>query len=264
VNLKRILWRIGDYVRYRMCAVNEHGVHSPFVFQLLKDVLRTHPDSKRALIAQKMRAAALKNQTLIPMVDFGAGSTLGREKRNKTVSRICTQSAITCHKGNLLFRLARHFQPEIIIELGTNLGLGTACLAEACPGSVILSIEGNPHLARWASENLSASFPKCVEVICGQFDDELPRLLNRSSRCDLVYIDGNHTFEATTRYFEILLPFVHSDSVLVFDDIHWSAEMKKAWDTIVSHQAAVLTVDFYCFGLVFFRQGVPKQHFVLK
>lgn len=255
---------MADYTLYRMSAVNEHGVHSPFVFHLLKDVLRSPQDSGQALTMRKMRVNALKNQSMVPTVDFGAGSTLGANKGAKSVARICEQSAISLSKGDLLFRLARHFKPVCIIELGTNLGLGMACLAEACPEAVIFSIEGNPHLAQLAAENLSAYFPDRVEVVCGRFDDALPGILQRVAKCDFVFIDGNHTFDATTRYFEMLLPYMHPETVLVFDDIHWSAEMKQAWDLIASHTASVLTVDFYNFGLVFFRQGVTKQHFVLR
>src|SRR5690606_17020814 len=49
---------------------------------------------------------------------------------------------------------------------------------------------------------------------------------------DLLYIDGNHQKEATLSYFEKLLPTVHNDSVMIFDDIHWSRDMEEAWEEI--------------------------------
>jgi hypothetical protein len=36
--------------------------------------------------------------------------------------------------------------------------------------------------------------------------------------------------------------------ILVFDDIYWSAEMKKAWMAIM--EDAVITIDLYKLGIV--------------
>ena len=81
---------------------------------------------------------------------------------------------------------------------------------------------------------------------------------------DLIFIDGNHQKEATLNYFEKLLSAVHNDSVMIFDDIHWSKEMEAAWEEIKLHPEVSVTIDTFYWGLVFFRREQAKEHFVIR
>lgn len=86
----------------------------------------------------------------------------------------------------------------------------------------------------------------------------------QTTNYDLIYIDGNHQKEATLRYFEELLATVHNDSVMIFDDIHWSKEMEEAWVEIKLHPQVKVTIDTFQWGLVFFRREQEKEHFVIR
>lgn len=46
--------------------------------------------------------------------------------------------------------------------------------------------------------------------------------------------------------------------------IHRSREKEASWNVICGHAEVVLTMDFYDYGYVFYREGMEKQHFVLK
>jgi hypothetical protein len=53
--------------------------------------------------------------------------------------------------------------------------------------------------------------------------------------------------------------------MVIFDDIHWSAEMEQAWNTIRENNAVRLSVDLFFIGLVFFSdQFKEKQHFTIR
>ena len=82
---------------------------------------------------------------------------------------------------------------------------------------------------------------------------------------DLVYIDGNHTYGATSNYFNELLKITNENSILIFDDIYWSEEMAKVWQEIKNHAAVTLSIDLYKMGLIFFRkENKQKEHFCLR
>ena len=85
--------------------------------------------------------------------------------------------------------------------------------------------------------------------------------MNEIGKFDLVFIDGNHKKEATLRYFNLLLPYVHSNSIVIFDDIRWSNEMEMAWCEIYSHKNIKLSIDLFNLGIVFFNEKLIKQHF---
>jgi len=80
----------------------------------------------------------------------------------------------------------------------------------------------------------------------------------------LVFIDGDHRKQSTISYYESILPYTHNDSILVFDDINWSAEMKEAWQNIIARPEVTLSLDFYRMGMVFFRKEIRQpQHLQL-
>jgi hypothetical protein len=50
----------------------------------------------------------------------------------------------------------------------------------------------------------------------------------------------------------------------VFDDIYHSREMSEAWNAIKDNDAVTKSIDLFSIGIVFFRTGQPKQHFILR
>ncbi|QED37791.1 class I SAM-dependent methyltransferase [Antarcticibacterium arcticum] len=91
-----------------------------------------------------------------------------------------------------------------------------------------------------------------------------PTTDNSQLTTDLIYFDGNHQKETTLKYFEMLLPLAHNESVFIFDDIHWSKGMEEAWEEIKSHQRVRVTIDSFFWGIVFFRQEQEKEHFIIR
>ena len=55
------------------------------------------------------------------------------------------------------------------------------------------------------------------------------------------------------------------ETILIFDDIHWSAEMEKAWAEIKANPSVTLTIDLFFIGLVFVRKAQKeKEHFIIR
>ena len=78
------------------------------------------------------------------------------------------------------------------------------------------------------------------------------------------FFDANHRFEPTVSYFELCLEKATEGSIFVFDDIHWSDEMHRAWQVIRNHPEVMISIDLFFVGLIFFRKNQPKQDFVLR
>jgi len=123
-------------------------------------------------------------------------------------------------------------------------------------------LEGSEALLEIAKKNLENKHS--IDWILGNIDQNLERTLEKIEKLDFVFFDANHRYEATMRYFETCLKKAHQDSVFIFDDIYWSAEMKKAWKEICANEKIGFSIDFFEVGVVFFRQKQAKQHFLLK
>ena len=53
------------------------------------------------------------------------------------------------------------------------------------------------------------------------------------------------------------------DVMFVAEKIHENKQNETFWNTICIHPDVTLTIDLYHQGLVFFREGMEKQNFVL-
>jgi predicted O-methyltransferase YrrM len=161
--------------------------------------------------------------------------------------------------------MVKYCKPHNILELGTSLGLSTSYLALAAPGANIITMEGASSVAARARQNFDRLNFQNITIIEGNFDQTLGAGLSQSPQLDFVFVDGNHRREPTERYFKQLLPVVHNDSILIFDDIHWSREMEQAWETIVENSAVRCSIDLFFAGILFFRQEFrEKQHFKIR
>ncbi|MGH2553866.1 MAG: O-methyltransferase [Chitinophagaceae bacterium] len=241
-----------------------HGIHSPFIFQFVSRVLqdkKKYPEYERVeLIKDQM----LNDEKVLTIEDLGAGS-FANNKKQRTVSSLARSAARSKKTGRLLFRIVRTYQPKTIVELGTSLGISTAYLSLANPGSMINTIEGAKETAAIARNNFEKLYLQNIKVIQGNFDDTLLPVISPLSEIDFAFIDGNHRREPTERYFLQLLQKINNDSIFVFDDIHWSPEMEQAWETIKNNDRVRCTVDLFSMGIVFFRHEFrEKQHFVIR
>ena len=254
------------YFRYLSRARDEHSLHSPFLFALYTQVIWAKAGEKKQLAPIQFLTRELRrNRRLITIVDYGAGSKVNAS-RQRTIGDIARNSQKSPRFGRLLFRLIQRFESKTIVDLGTSLGLTTACLAEATRpyGGKVLTFEGCPETAAVARQNFERLGIQNVDVVVGNIDETLAPHLNEPGSVDFVFFDANHRYEPTVRYFETCLSSIHNDTVFVFDDIHWSDGMEQAWAYIKAHAAVTVTVDLFWVGLVFFRREQPKQDFVLR
>lgn len=253
---------IYDYLSYRKKSVNEHGVHSPFVFDLLLSTVYNFRDFYSYKKIEALRGQLLQSEELITCVDLGAGS-LVQNKKTKSVKLLAKTAAKPPKYSKLLFRLVNYFQPKTVVELGTSLGISTAYMASANSKTKVLTIEGCKDIAAIADQNLKKLKINNVEQVVGNFDDVLPLILDKVEKLDFVFFDGNHRKEPTINYLELCLTKSHENSVFVFDDIHWSQEMKEAWQVIKNNNRVTVTIDLFYMGIVFFRKEQTKQHFII-
>lgn len=252
-----------DYLKHRLLANSRHGTHSPFVYKLADEVIYDYSPQNVYKDIENRRKKLLNDYRTIRVTDLGAGSQLNKN-REKQINQIAKNALKSPHLAQLIYRIAKNHQATELIELGTCLGITSAYLANAQPESKIITIEGCPATAAIAKENFAGLGLNNVELITGNFNTKLPKILKEKEKLDFVYIDGNHTKEATLNYFNWCLPKVHEGSLLIFDDIYWSKGMKEAWEEIKSHPEVTITVDLFWIGLVYFRKGQAKEHFKLK
>jgi predicted O-methyltransferase YrrM len=254
------------YLQYWITASNGrgYGIHSPFVFDFVKYVLGNREEYYCYPIIEAVRERMLQDGRVLQVQDLGAGSRT--ITHNTRVVKDIARSALKLSKfSRLLFRLADYYSCRNILEMGTSLGITTAYLASACYSGKVYTLEGVPDIAGVATENLHRLHFTNVQMVQGNFDETISDTLAQMQTVDLVYVDGNHRKEPTLRYFDTLKPYLHNDSIIVFDDVHWSREMEEAWRVIKQDSSVRLSIDLFFLGIVFFRPEFKQvQHFSIR
>ncbi len=257
--------QIAAWLRYSFKARHRrgHGVHSPFVFNFITSVLNDCSHYNACDMAEEYRRSLKHNKTLIEIKDVGAGSK-ALLYRQHVVADIAGYAAVNRKFGKLLYRMARYYKPELIIELGTSLGISTCYLAAGNPEARVVTVEADPALAALADEGLKRNKLMNVSLINDTFDHALSSLLPQTPRKTMVFVDGNHSLTATLRYAGFFLSAIPDGSLIVFDDINWSDGMRKAWKEIKANENGTFTIDLFSMGIVFIKHGFFKENYTIR
>jgi len=262
----RSLWQrrslLTGYWHYWLNAVNQHSLHAPFIYQFYQQVIlstQSHPSFGEI---EQYRQRLLQSEVEVLVEPMGAASAVSKSDI-RTVKSIARHSLSTPKFGRFLYNLIQFQQPKHIVELGTSLGTSTLYLALANSQTTVYTLEGSTSIAKMANQAFQDFHCQNIELQEGNIDHVLPKLLKEIPQVDIAYVDANHRLEPTLRYFSQLLAKTNEESILVFDDIHWSFGMRKAWKTMIQHPKVTLSVDLFDAGLIFFRPLTYKQHYHL-
>jgi predicted O-methyltransferase YrrM len=244
-----------QYLHHLRRRQTRYRIHSPWVYGLVTRVLPHHADDTHALLRARYRHLCAATTPLqLPAIGTAPARTL-------TVGALARRSASFPRKAALLHRLARYAGATHALELGTNLGMGTAAIARALPPSGSLhSLEGLPQLRPLAEETLRSCHTH-AHLHTGLFADLLPSL--DLPPLDFLWLDGHHTAAATLEYLHLLLPRLAPQAVVVLDDIYWSADMTRGWQAACQLPDFPLQLDLFRMGLLVKRHQA-RQHFVVS
>lgn len=98
----------------------------------------------------------------------------------------------------------------------------------------------------------------------GDIDKTLPKSLEMLEKIDFAIIDANHTRDALKSYFSQISGNMEDGGVIFVDDINWSVEMNEGWQKIRKDPAVTLSLEFLNYGLLIFKEGISKQHYILS
>lgn len=253
------------FIKHYLSATRIDVLHSPFVFDLYNSCIARQPVPKALAPIEQLRKASKSNNTRITQLDLGAKGMIKQQKQH-SVAYFTRKHAKPSRIAYILYHMVQHFQYQTCIEMGTSLGFTSMCIAQGLPANGFLhTLEGAPEIAKVAQHHFQhTATTSRIRQHIGNFDDTLPPLLQSLQQVDFAFIDGNHTYEATMRYFHHMLPHVHNNSVLVFDDIYWSEGMTRAWEEIKQHPDVRISVDLFYIGLIYFRTEQAREHFKLR
>jgi predicted O-methyltransferase YrrM len=255
------LFQVRSFINYWLDAVDDHSLHSPFFFDLYRNVVVSGKSSESFKEIESVRHQLLTDESPVEGIDLGGGSAL--LNKNRTIKDIARTSLSTPSFLQMYHRIVEYFHARYVVELGTSLGISSLYLAKT-KGVELITFEGTPSIAERARRNFALSNYNNIKLIEGDIDSTLPHHLGLCTKIDVAFMDANHRYEPTIRYFNWLLKKTHDRSVIIVDDIHYSSEMERAWNEMKTHRLVYGSADLYRCGLLFFDPSVNRQHVVLQ
>ena len=215
----------------RLFCRKGYGVHSPFVFDLITNVLE---ESRGYYAYTRLHAAhALADpHDRLPLRD-----------------------------SRWLFRLANRFHPRRLVIVGTGGGLTPLSLtAYVSSGLHAIALEECPTTADTVRTLLHNRTTSPIEVHCGTYETELPNALTEYGRPDCIVLDVPP--DRLASLFDCCAEHLSEQTMLLIRDIHATPLARSTWQALFcAHPSATVCVDAYTWGIVFFRPGLPRQVF---
>ena len=235
-------WRILKYIEHLFYLKHRrgHGIHSPYLYGFVSRVVFNSQHTR-------VHESVLKEQ-----------------RRLRSEYSFARRSSVSRKQGALLHRIAGWFRPEMIIELGTGMGISTMFLASGSPGTPLHSIEGDGERAEIASGLLERVCPGAVSIHQGEMGEKLEEILPLIPGRFLAFMDGNHHYQPTLDYVRKLLDRAGDEAVIVMDDIYWSRGMHRAWKEIISWPDVRISVDLFHMGILLLRKDLQTRKIKIK
>ncbi len=255
-------FQLKSFYTYWLDAVDAHSLHSPFLYNFYTNVIQSKEGDLKFNAIEEIRSNLLKDHNPIQVLDLGSGSQILKTS-SRSISNIARTSLSPSKYAIIYGRLASYFHCKTIFELGTSFGINTLYLAFS-EGSKVITFEGSSEIASIARQSFSTLNAKNINLIEGNLDHTLLSQVNSVSSIDLAFMDANHRYEPTMRYFNILIQKMNAQSIVIVDDIHYSKEMESAWNELKQHTQVHASADLYRCGILFFDPSLNNQHVVLQ
>ena len=120
----------------------------------------------------------------------------------------------------LYYQMAKEPFVSNICEIGFNAGHSALVWLTSNPTANVYSFDLGEHVySRTMAEFLTGEFPGRLTVTFGDSKTTVPAFFKRGIKCDIVVIDGCHTFETAKTDLENMRNYVSRERhILLFDD----------------------------------------------
>ncbi len=256
-----IPWRILQYIRHLFYFRhrNGHGIHSPYLFDFIHRAVFNARGLEPPVRVREVHEAMRRECSLIPREPggFGAGSRADFSN-TRTISSFVKRSSVSRKYGALLFRITRWFEPDMILELGTGLGISAAYLSSGAPRVPMQTVEGSKLRGTISRQVFKRCQLEAVQWVQEDLDRKPEEILGELKGRFLVFVDANHRYEPTVRYLEAILQRAEGEALVILDDLYWSPEMYRAWRQVAGRAEVRASIDLFRMGILMLRPDLHK------
>jgi len=131
--------------------------------------------------------------------------------------------------------LARHMNPALIVELGTNTGAGALHFRHGAPTAKIVTVDitkTSPHRCKLIEQ-------ADIEYI---IKDSVEAASQVDGKIDMIFYDANHEYSNVMAEVAAWMPKMKEGGIAFFDDIRYNVEVRPQGKSYVSTHNKLLEV----------------------
>ena len=250
------------FLAFLLKSTNQHGVHSPFIFNLVTKGLYRKINAKKWESFQNIKNQLLDTKSFKKVTNFDIDSNVFKANTLQT-SKIEKIGAISNKKTRIIIKIIKYFKPKSILEIGTSLGVYTTALKAGNKTSNITTLENCKETSKVAKNIFENNHLEQIKIITGKFSKTISDV-TKNSTFDCILFNENHTKKETLVHFNNCVSTIHNNSFFIFNDIYRDTEMESTWSEIKNNPKVTVTVDLFYYGIVFFRKEQAKEHFKIR
>lgn len=222
------LTRTGLKILFKIRHHRGHGIHSPFVFNLITKVI----EEKTPYHAYDDIEITLRH---VP--------SLNHYSLNKT--------------NKLLFKLSNHFNVKSVLEIGAGYGINTLCLTAPSKETRSLSVETSEKKHPIAS-NLYDKWDRNISLL--QHLD----LSDITEKQDCIFIDlTNYTSPPPSLDLEISR-LSHEKTFVVVKGIRTNKRHQLLWRRVKEIESRTVALDLFNIGILFFDPALYRWNYKIS
>ena len=225
---KRYKWtRVGTRLIYKIRHHKGHGIHSPFVFNLVNNVI----EEKRAYYCYGDISDYLS---------------------------VYHQKELTPNKRHrLAFRLVNYFGAKNILEIGSGMGISTLFLTASSSLSECLCVEKNKD-NREIAKRLYMDFDRQTTIL------EEPPVLPLKTNLDCIFINLDYYSDLSEDYLDALCKQCHNKSFIVVTGIRRNKAYNRLWKHLSSNNLRTVELDLFNIGIIFFDKQLSRWEYKIS
>lgn len=221
------LSRTGLKLLYKVRHHRGHGIHSPFVFNLVTKV-----------IEEKASYHAYEDIRFV--LDSMHDRHYYLNKNNK-----------------LYFRLTNYFKSEKILEIGSGYGVNTLCLTASSANAACTCIEASEE--KFIKAKLL--YKKWNRKITLYTEIKLPVL---SEKQDCIYINlSNYSFSPSGLH-QYLQNLSYEKTFIIVEGIRTNKQSQMLWRSIMNIESRTAALDLFNIGILFFNTKLYRWNYKIS
>lgn len=211
-----------------------HGVHSPFVYRLITQVITERSS-------------------------YYCYQEIERLRKQFAVDPLIRRKMIRPKQGKFLFRLANYLKPLRILHIGPSLDFSIVYTNAYAAGLQCMAVDTASETVPLAGDLYEKGCRNPVYLQVGPYEDALKRVWERMETVDFVFFNTAHEQNDPVALFRECAKQANGQTVFVFNEIKANRRMQACWREVCASEDVTVTVDLYSLGLAFFNKKLHKR-----